>query len=97
MNNFLHITTTVDKPELLKSMIQQLALKHYDIGYGNASVPNSCRALETSSIESYISGNVELMLQAGESIKMPFISCFLFTCTKEKKDTYKLNWSISLS
>jgi hypothetical protein len=97
MKNFLHITALVDKPELLENIVEQLAVRHYDIGYGNASVPISWRALDTSSIESYVSGNVQLTLDGEKPIKMPFISCFLFTCTKEKKDPYKLNWSFSLS
>ena len=31
-----------------------------------------------------------------EVINMPFITRFLFTCIKEKKDSYKLEWSFSL-
>ena len=97
MNTTLHIKASLDRPELLKSMVEKLAIRHYDIGYGNANVPGSHKALETSSIESYVSGNVELCMNNEETIKMPFVSCFLFTCTKEKKEEYKLNWSISLS
>ena len=97
MNHFLHISTSLDKPELLENMVKQLAVKHCDTGYGNALVPRTWPALDTSSIESYVSGTVELTLDDSNTIRMPFISCFLFTCTKEKVQEYKLNWSISLS
>lgn len=96
MNRNLHISASLDQPALLESMIERLALKHYDIGYGNALVPTSHKALESSSIETYVSGTVQICLNGNEPINMPFISCFLFTCTKEKRKEYKLNWGISL-
>ena len=97
MKNSLLISASVDRPELLESMVKQLAVRHSDIGYGKARVPKAWKALESSTIESYVSGNLQLTLPGNEIIKMPFISCFLFTCTKEKREPYKLNWSISLS
>ena len=97
MKNFLQITASFDKPELLENMVKQLAVKHNDIGYGNAHVPGLWKALETSTIESYVSGTIEINMGIENPIRMPFTSCFLFTCTKERLKEYKLNWSISLS
>lgn len=97
MKSSLHITTSIDKPELLKDMIEKLACRHYDIGFSNTPVPTSWTAIETSSIEKYVSGTMTISMNKKVSFKMPFITSFLFTCTKRKNDPYKLNWEISLS
>ena len=97
MKHSLHITASLDKVDLLEHMVEKLAIKHLDNGYYNAVVPKYHKAMETSSIESYVSGNMELGIDGTETIRMPFISCFLFTCTREKREEYKLNWSFSLS
>ena len=97
MNNILHIKTSLDTPELVENMVEKLAIRHADIGYGNATVPKYHNALETSSLESYVSGNIQLSFENEEKIKMPFTSAFLFTCIKEKRKEYRLNWSFSLS
>ena len=54
------------------------------------------KAIETSSTETYISGTVAIV-DEDEVINMPFITRFLFTCTKEKDGPYKLGGSFSLS
>lgn len=97
MKKNLHLIASVDKPEVLENIIEQLATRRYDIGYGKAMVPNSWRAIDTSSVESYVSGNVEFDYNESQRIRVPYITCFLFSCTKEKNDPYDLRWSISLS
>lgn len=97
MKKDLHLTASVDKPEVLESIIEQLATRRYDIGYGNAIVPTAWNAIDTSSVESYISGRVEFDYNEIQRIRMPYITCFLFSCMKEKNKPYDLKWSISLS
>ena len=97
MNNTLHISAALDQPELLENMVEKLAYRTYDIGYGKALVPKSLQAIETSSAEIYVSGTVEFIFKKDERIRIPFITNFLFTCTKGKNDPYKLTWSMSLS
>jgi len=97
MKKDLHLSTSVDKPEVLENIIEKLATRQYDIGYGKASVPASWLAIDTSSVESYISGMVEFDYNEMQRIRIPYITCFLFSCTKEKNDPYDLRWSISLS
>lgn len=97
MKKDLHLTASVDKPEVLESIIEQLATRRYDIGYGNAIVPTAWNAIDTSSVESYISGRVEFDYNEIQRIRMPYITCFLFSCMKEKNKPYGLKWSISLS
>lgn len=99
MSTLLQITATVERPDLLKDLVEKLADRRYDIGYSDSSVPSSWRALETSSIETYVSGTVALADSdaEGSPINMPFTTQFLFTCVKEKGSAYMLSWSSSLS
>jgi hypothetical protein len=52
--------------------------------------------METSSNETYVSGTVAIET-ADEQINMPFVTSFLFTCLKITRDTYSLEWGISMS
>lgn len=96
MNNTLLISAILDRPKLLESVVEKLAYRHYDIGYSHAIVPKNWVAIEISSTETYVSGTVAIAEQ-DDFINMPFITNFLFTCIKEKNETYKLEWSSSLS
>jgi hypothetical protein len=97
MKKNINLTASVDKPEVLENIIEELATRRYDIGYGNAVVPDSWQAIDTSSVESYMSGRVEFDYNETQRIMIPYITCFLFSCTKEKSNPYDLMWSISLS
>ena len=97
MKKNLHLTASVDKPDLLEDIIEKLATRRYDIGYGQARVPNTWEAIETSSVESYMSGTVEFDYNESQRIRIPYITCFVFSCTKVGCDPYDLSWSISLS
>ncbi len=96
MNNSIHITAMLDEPELLDFMVERLAYRRTDIGYGNQKVPENTEALETSSTTIYLSGTVAVAEQ-DEQVNMPFITSFLFTCIKGTDGIYKLAWSSSLS
>jgi hypothetical protein len=97
MKKDLHLTAMVDKPEALENIIEQLATRRYDIGYAKAAVPDSWQAIDTSSIEAYLSGRVEFDYNETQRIRIPYITAFLFSCAKGKNDPYDLRWSISLS
>lgn len=97
MKKDLHLTASVDKPELLENIIEKLATRRYDMGYGKATVPKTWQALETSSVETYLSGRVEFDYNETQRIRIPYITCFLFSCTKAKNGPYELSWAISLS
>lgn len=97
MKKDLHLTASVDKPEVLENIIEQLASRRYDIGYAKVAVPASWKALDTSSVEAYMSGRVEFDYNETHRIRLPYITGFLFSCIKGKTDPYDLKWSISLS
>jgi len=97
MKKHLHINAAFDEPEFVQNLVERLAYRRYDLGYGNEKMPKGFKALETSSTETYVSGTVEIEAENDEIIKMPFITAFLFTCIKGKTDPYQLIWSSSLS
>jgi len=96
MKKSIHISATFDQPDLLADLVEKLAYRRNDLGYGTEKMPDGRKALETSSTETYVSGTI-IVNESGEQIHFPFITCFLFTCTKEKNKEYKLAWGRSLS
>lgn len=96
MNKSLNITATLDQPELLENLVEKLAYRRVELGYGKAVLPRGREAIETSSNDTYVSGTMELS-GANLHINMPFITRFVFTCIKGKNDPYKLCWGTSLS
>lgn len=100
MKQLLHITASLDQPEFVQDLVEQLAYRHNDLGFGKIKLPTGWIALDTSSTETYVSGNMDISgddATADEQIHMPFITSFLFTCIKGGKEPYQLNWSSSLS
>jgi hypothetical protein len=97
MKKALHINAVFDEPEFVQNLVERLAYRRYDLGYGNEKMPRGLKALETSSTETYVSGTVEIDGENDEIIRMPFITAFNFTCIKGKSDPYQLIWSSSLS
>ena len=97
MKKCLNITASIDKPELVEYMAESLASKLFDSGNPEIEVPNGWRAIKTSSVESYVSGNVEMQIEGEPELRIPFKTCFIFSCTKEKDDPYKLDWGMSFS
>lgn len=96
MKKSLHITAIFDQPGFLETLVEKLADRRYDIGFSKEIVPENSEALELSSAETYTSGVVAID-DNSELINMPFITRFLFTCTKKPDEPYKLAWSASLS
>lgn len=102
MKQTLHISAAFDEPKFIQNLVERLAYRRYELGYGNEKMPPGLEALETSSTETYVSGTLALEFPADtenteERINMPFITGFLFTCIKGKDDPYQLIWSTSLS
>lgn len=102
MKQTLHISAAFDQPEFVQNLVERLAYRRYELGYGNEKMPPGFKALETSGTETYVTGTLALDFPANtesgeERINMPFITCFLFTCIKGKSDPYQLIWSSSLS
>ena len=97
MKKNLHLTATIDRQELLEDMVEKLATRRYETGYGKAAVPKTWKALETSSIEAYVSGVVEFDYNDDQRIRIPFITCLVFSCTQENNELYQLSWTASFN
>jgi hypothetical protein len=96
MQNAIAITATLIQPRLLKNLVEKLADRRYDLGYSYEKVQLGWQADETSSIEAHVSGDINFS-GSNEEINMPFVTSFLFTCTKGKGQDYRLAWISSLS
>jgi len=92
----LAVSVTIDEIPLLKNMVEKMAHRRYDIGYANEPMPEGLKAVETSSIESYVSGNLDL-LNKGDQISIAYTTCFTFTCVKSAGSDNTLKWINSLS
>ncbi len=97
MKKHLHISATFDEPAFVQNLVERLAYRRYELGYGNVKVPRGLKAIETSSTETYVSGTLAIDMTDEEPINMPFITCFIFTCVKGKTEPYQLIWSSSLN
>ncbi len=97
MKRLLHINANFDEPQFLQNLVERLAYRRYDIGYGKEKMPEGYLALETSSTETYVSGNLELNDEEEQPIRMPFITSFLFTCIKGNYEPYQLIWASSMN
>ena len=96
MNKSLSITTILTEPDLLINLVEKLAHRRSDTSIGITKMPRNLVPFDTSSIETYVNGTVALAGE-GDTINMPFVTCFMFTCTKEKEGLYKIAWASSLS
>jgi len=95
-NSVIAITADLFEQPLLENVVEELAHRRVDIGYTRESVPVGWQAIETSSIEAHVSGEMTITSES-DLLNMAFTTCFLFTCTKTKGGEYKFSWSNSLS
>jgi hypothetical protein len=97
MKQTLHLSASVENPQMLESIVEQLATRRYHRYYVETLVPKAWQAMESSSVESYVSGTVDISGEDLIPVHLPFTSSFLFSCTKEKHHPYELRWCVSLS
>ena len=94
--SMIAITADLFEQPLLENLVEELAHRRVDIGYGRELVPAGWKALETSSIEAHVSGEMNIFDES-DFLNMAFTTCFMFTCIKTKGSEYKFCWSNSLS
>jgi len=96
-NDFaLAVSVTIDEAPLLKNLVEKLAQRRVDTGYGYQSVPHGWKAIDTSSIEAYVSGCMDIQ-GSEEYIALSYTTCFSFTCVKVFGGDNTLVWVNSLS
>jgi len=90
------ISATLLESRMLKSLVERLAKRNYDADYFYEKVQEGSKAIETSSLEAYVS--VEMALtENGDHFNIPIVTCFLFTCIKHSGGNYNLRLASSLS
>ena len=90
------VSVTIDEASLLKNLVEKLAHRRCSSGQCNEIVPDGWMAIETSSIEAYVSGCMDI--QEGEAYTaLAYTTCFSFTCTKVLGGDNTLAWVNSLS
>ena len=92
----LAVSVTIDEATLLKSLVEKLCHRRYDTGYSNEVLPEGWKAMETSSIEAYVSGCLDIQ-GTDEYIALPYTTCFSFSCIKTRGSDNTLAWVNCLS
>ncbi|MDP4262921.1 MAG: hypothetical protein Q8941_10345 [Bacteroidota bacterium] len=92
----LAVSLTLDEAPFLKNLVEKLAHRRYDTGYCYEPMPSGWNAVNTSSIEAYLSGCMDIRGN-DEIISLSFTTCFAFTCTKLAHGENTLSWVNSLS
>jgi hypothetical protein len=94
LHSSLAVSTTIDELEFLEELVEKLAYSCRDEETTPEILQDGLESMRTNSIEAYVSGNV--FLSGEQEIKLPFITCFFFTCIKGQKRN-NLLWRNSLS
>lgn len=92
----LKVKATLDEFRFLQGLLENLADRKKGRGFSNKIIPEDYFPIDLSSVEAYISGDIRL-LGEDSRITAPYITGFLFTCTKNKGGTYGMTWISSLS
>jgi hypothetical protein len=102
MKDTLNISASFDQPEFLQDLVERLAARRYESDFISQTIPSKHHSFESSTIETYVSGIIEIDIPVDtetgkERINMPFTTSFLFTCIKGKHKNFKMEWVLSLS
>ena len=97
MKKNLHLTATLDQPELLEDMVERLATLRNENSHELVQVPGEWQVMETSSIEVYASGSVEFDYNDEQRIRVPFVTCLIFSCTRENNNCCDVCWAASFN
>lgn len=95
-NSPIAITASFLEPLLVRSLVEILASRRHDLGYGNEKVQPGWQAVDSSSVEAFASGELNLS-EESQVTRVPFVTSFLFTCLKGKHAEYRLFQAVSLS
>lgn len=90
------ISAKLHQPSILKNLVEILADGKAGFGYRYEKVQPGWQAVDTSSVEVFVSGDLNISSKI-EHIYTSFLTNFFFTCKKDKGETYKLLWISSLS
>ena len=73
-NPAIEVNVTIQEERLLKNLVEQLSNRYYDNNYSLEKVPIGWNAIETSSIESYVNGDINISTETINQAKSQLIS-----------------------
>ncbi|MGZ5286656.1 MAG: hypothetical protein ACXWV0_10595 [Flavisolibacter sp.] len=97
MKKKIDIRASFDQPVLLKHMVEKLAYKKSDESFSQDQVLGEWQLVNTSCIEKYASGTVEFSFGNDEQLRIPFVTRFIFSCTRQQYHPYQMSWGMSCS
>lgn len=100
MKPSLNVKANLCEPEILKTVVEELASRHVDMRNTNIAIPQQWKVINSSCIQASVSGTLDMYTNnhpGDDQESTPFDSYFLFTCIKEISGFFKLEWSVSLS
>lgn len=92
----LTITATIDEMMFLEELVKHLADGRKRSTNRMQDLQPDWLTINTSSLEAHVSGNM-IASDSGDPLRIPYTTCFLFTCIKERTGGYTLEGSFSLS
>ncbi|HEY4147651.1 MAG TPA: hypothetical protein VGM41_01915 [Chitinophagaceae bacterium] len=99
MNHPLIIAASLEEPGLLTEIVEKLAACKRNSDINRIALPDDWAVIDTSSTEAFVSGTMAIAEEENQEppVNMPFYSSFFFTCIREKKARFELEWALSLS
>lgn len=94
--NFPKVETSINEPLLMKLIVEELAAKNLNAGMAGISLDENLITLDSSTHETFVTGNIDFEYSTMK-ICIPFLTGFLFTCTKSKRPFFEMQWANSLS
>src|ERR1043165_10000164 len=88
-NPAILVTAFIEEPDILQILVEKLAEYNYGIDNSLKQIPSDCQRIEISSIEAMVSGRMIMSSEDGLT-EIPFVTAFLFTCTKSAKNQHNV-------
>lgn len=92
----LQVSVSIDEEVLLQDLVEKLAHCSRETDWSGLSLPAGWVPVETSSIEAFVSGTMQVQTSNG-SREIPYTTCFAYTCTRAEGESNSLRWANSLS
>ncbi len=94
-NSTVAVSAFLEEPAILQNLVEKLARRDED-DLSFESLTGEWKPILSSSLEGYANGDL-VMSDEKDLINSLFDTCFIFTCTRERKKNYRLAWVCSLS
>ncbi|MCX8018901.1 MAG: hypothetical protein N2747_00235 [Chitinophagaceae bacterium] len=97
MKKAISISVRFDSPELISHLVEQLARCISHDGYFRQWVPYGYVAVDFSFTEIHVSGIIILEDEFSDGVSMPFTTCYMYVCTREMNEPFKMFCGLSFN